>query len=86
MKITQHSGLRLRVSTRHNYTNPTITMKLHTYSPPQSRCSIEFLDNSHISEAALELHSRAAPSVGGITAQSVQPRRNPGGRQKRKKV
>ena len=32
----------------------------------------EFLDNSHISEPALKLHSRAAPSVGGnITAQSI---------------
>ena len=29
-----------------------------------------FLDNSHISESALELYSRASPSVGGIiTAQ-----------------
>ena len=36
-------------------------------------CTIDFLDNSHISEPALELHSRAALSVGGITAQSVQP-------------
>ena len=47
-----------------------------THTPivlPQFRCAIEFLDNSHISEPALELHSRAAPSVGGITAQSVQP-------------
>ena len=35
--------------------------------------NIEFLDNSHISEPARELHSRAAPSIGGITAQSVQP-------------
>ena len=42
---------------------------------PQSRCTIEFLYNSHISEPALglELHSRAAPSVEGITAQSIQP-------------
>ena len=32
----------------------------------------EFLDNSHKSEPALELHSRAAPSTRGITAQSVQ--------------
>ena len=48
----------------------------HTHTPivlPQSRCTIEFMDNSHISEPAPELHSRAAPSVGGITAQSVQP-------------
>ena len=37
---------------------------------PQSRCTIESLDNSPISEPALELHSRAAPSVGGVTAQS----------------
>ena len=28
---------------------------------------------SHISEPALELHNRAAPSVGGIAAQLVQP-------------
>ena len=40
---------------------------------PQSRCTLEFLDNSHISELTLDLHGRAAPSVGGITAQSVQP-------------
>ena len=39
---------------------------------PQSPCTIEFLDNSHISEPARELHSKSAPSVGGITAQSVQ--------------
>ena len=33
---------------------------------------IEFLDDSHTSEPALMLHSRAAPSVrGNITAQSV---------------
>ena len=38
---------------------------------PQSQCTIEFLDNSPISEPALD--SRAAPSVGGITAQSVLP-------------
>ena len=38
-----------------------------------SRCTLEFLDNSHIQEPALKLHSRAAPSIGGITAQSVQP-------------
>ena len=54
---------------------------------PQSHCTIEFLDNSHISETALELHSRAAPSVGGITAQSILTQgENPGGRQNRKKV
>ena len=59
----------------------------------QSRCTIGFLDNSHISEPALELHSRSAPSVRGITTQSVQPQgeipeegRNPGGRQNRKKI
>ena len=48
----------------------------HTHTPmilPQSRCTIEFLDNNHISEPSLELHSRATPSVGGITAQSFQP-------------
>ena len=39
----------------------------------QSRCTIEFLDNNHISEPALELHSRAVPSVRGITTQMVQP-------------
>ena len=47
-----------------------------THTPivlPQSLCTIEFLDNSHISELALELHSRAAPSVGGIIAQLFQP-------------
>ena len=49
----------------------------HTHTPtpmvlPQSQCTIEFLDNSHISEPALELHSRATPSVECITAQSVQ--------------
>ena len=31
------------------------------------------LDNSHISEPTLEPHSRAAPVVGGITAQLVLP-------------
>ena len=57
-------------------TNPTTTKKLATHTPivlPQSQCTIEFLDNSLISDPALELHSRAAPSVGGITAQLVQP-------------
>ena len=55
--------------------NPTTTTKLHThtYSPTQSRRTIEFLDNGHISEPPLELHNRGVPSVGGITAQSVQP-------------
>ena len=36
---------------------------------PRHQWNIEFLDNSHISE----LHSRAAPSVGGSTTQLVQP-------------
>ena len=31
------------------------------------------MDNGPLSEPTLELHSRAAPSVGGITAQSVLP-------------
>ena len=30
---------------------------------PQSYCTIEFLDNGYIYRAALELHSRAAPSL-----------------------
>ena len=38
-----------------------------------SRCTIEFLDNSYLSEPALELYSRAVPRVRGITPQSVQP-------------
>ena len=48
----------------------------HTHTPivlPQSRCTIEFLDNSYLSEPALELYSRAVPRVRGITPQSVQP-------------
>ena len=47
----------------------------HTHTPivlPQSQCNIELLENSHISEPTLELQSRAAPIVGGITAQAVQ--------------
>ena len=41
----------------------------------QSQCTVEFLDNSHTSEPALMLQSRAAPSVGGnITAQWVLTR------------
>ena len=57
--------------------NPTTTAKLHTHtcSPTPSWCTKEFLDNSHILEPALELHSRAKPSVGGITAQLVQPQK-----------
>ena len=56
----------------YNSANPTTTMKLHTpIVLPRSRCTKEFLDNSHISEPALELHSRTAPSVGGTTAQLV---------------
>ena len=35
----------------------------------------EFLDNNHISEPTLELHRRAAPSVGGITTQLVLTQR-----------
>ena len=51
--------------------NPTTTTKLHTpIVLPQSRCTIELLDNSHILEPALELHSWAAPSGRGITAQT----------------
>ena len=34
---------------------------------------VAIIDNSYISEPSLELHSRALPSVGGITAQSAQP-------------
>ena len=56
--------------------NPITTTKLHTpIVLPQSRCNIEFLNNSHISEPTLELHSRAAPSVRGITTQSVLTQR-----------
>ena len=57
---------------RDNSTNPTTIMKLHTpIVLPQSRCTIELLDNSNILEHALELYSRAAPSGGGITAKTV---------------
>ena len=49
----------------YNYATPIVL--------PQSWCTLEFLDNSPISEPALELHSRAAPSVEGIIAQSVLP-------------
>ena len=56
----------------YNSTNPMTTTKLHTpIVLPQSRCTIECLDYSHISVPALELHSRALPSVGVINAQSV---------------
>ena len=40
---------------------------------PLSKCTKEILDNSHISKPNLVLHSRAVPSVGGITDQLVQP-------------
>ena len=53
-----------------------LLIRSNTHTPivlPQSLCAIEFLENSHISEPFLELHSRPALSVGGITAQSVQP-------------
>ena len=55
-----------------------ILLQNYTHTPivlPQSWCTIEFLDKSHISEPALELHSRPMPSVGGITNQWVLTQR-----------